>query len=35
MGTVNCLVTNILKNIFFRVQQLKETHTGSEQLKGE
>ncbi len=27
MATVNCLVTNILQNTFFCVQQLKETHT--------
>jgi len=28
MATVNCLVTNIIQNIFFCVQQKKETHTG-------
>ncbi len=28
MSTVNCLVTNSLQNIFFCVQQKKETHTG-------
>ncbi len=26
MATVNCLVTHILQNIFFCVQQLKEIH---------
>ncbi len=35
MATVNCLVTNFLKNIFFCVQQKKETHTGLEQLEDE
>ncbi len=35
MATVNCLVTDILQNIFFCVQQKKETHTGLEQVKGE
>ncbi len=34
MATVNCLVTNILQNIFC-VQQKKETQTGLEQLQGE
>ncbi len=34
MATVNCLVTNILQNIFC-VQQKTETHTGLEQLQGE
>ncbi len=34
MGTISCLVTNILKNIF-HFQQKKETHTGLEQLEGE
>ncbi len=34
MASVNCLVTNILQNIFY-VQQLKEIHTGLEQLEGE
>ncbi len=29
------IFTNILQNIFFCVQQLRETHTGSEQLEGE
>ncbi len=33
MSTGNCLVTNILQNIFFVcVQQKKETDTGLEQL---
>jgi len=35
MGGVNCLVTNILQNILFCVQQKKETRTGLEQHKGE
>jgi len=35
MATVNCLVTNILQNIFFCVQQNKETHTGLLKLEGE
>ncbi len=35
MGTRNCLVTHIFKNIFFCVQQKKETHTDWEQLDGE
>ncbi len=30
----NCLVTNILKNIFC-IQQKKETHSGLKQLEGE
>ncbi len=34
MATVNCLAFNILRNIFFDVQQKKETHTGLEQLEG-
>ncbi len=29
------LVTNILQNILFYIQQKKETHTGLEQLEGE
>ncbi len=33
MATINCLVTNILRNIFFCVQQKKETHTGLNQLE--
>ncbi len=28
MAAVNCLVTNIVHNIFFCVQQKKETYTG-------
>ncbi len=32
---VNCLITNILQNIFFCVQQKKETHTGLKRHKGE
>ncbi len=32
---VNNLVTNILQNNLFCVQQKKETHTGLEQLEGE
>ncbi len=35
MGTKNCLVTHILHNMFFCVQQKKEIHTGLEQLDGE
>ncbi len=35
MVTVNCLVTNILQNIFFCFQQKKETQTGLEQVEGE
>ncbi len=31
----NCMVTNILQNIFFRVLQNKEIHTGLEQHEGE
>jgi len=30
-----CLVTNFLQNIFFCVQQRKETHQGLKQLEGE
>ncbi len=30
VGTINCLVTPIPQNIFFCVQQNKETHTGLE-----
>ncbi len=30
MATINCLVTNILQNIVFCVQQNKQTHTGLE-----
>ncbi len=32
MPTSNCLVTNILQNIFFCTQQKKETHIGLEQI---
>jgi len=32
--TIDCLVTNILRNIFFCVQQKKEIHTGLEQHEG-
>jgi len=35
MGAIKCLVTNILQNIFFSVQQKKETHTGLERHEGE
>ncbi len=35
MATSNSLVTNILQNIFFCVQQMKENHTGLEQHEGE
>jgi len=35
MGSINCLVTDILQNIFFCVQQKKENHTGLKQLEGE
>jgi len=35
MVSINCLVTNILQNIFFCVQQKIEIHTGLEQLEGE
>ncbi len=34
MATVNCLVTNILQNIFFGVPQRKE-NTGLEQIESE
>ncbi len=34
MGTINCLITSILQNIFY-VQQQKETHAGLEQHEGE
>jgi len=33
-GLINCLVTNILQNIFLCVQQKKEIHTGLKQLDG-
>jgi len=32
LGSINCLVTDILLNIFFCVQQKKEVHTGLKQL---
>ncbi len=35
LATINCLIANIFLNIFFSVQQKKETPTGLEQLKGE
>ncbi len=35
MGTINCLVTLILQNIFFYVQQNKEIHRCLEHLEGE
>lgn len=35
LATIKYLVTNILKNIFFCVEQRKETHTDLEQLGGE
>ncbi len=35
MAISNCLVTNILQNIFFCVQQKKETHTGLARHEGE
>jgi len=31
-GPVNCLITNILQNIIFCVQEKKEIHTGLQQL---
>ncbi len=34
MATSNCVVTNIHQNIFFCVQQNKETHAGLEQHEG-
>jgi len=34
MAAINFLVTNILYNILFCVQQKKETHTELEQLEG-
>jgi len=33
-GPINCLLTDILQNIFSCVQQKKETHTGLKQLEG-
>ncbi len=35
MDTSNFLVTNIVQNIVFCVQQMKENHTGLEQHEGE
>jgi len=35
MGPVNCLVTDIIQNILFCVQQKKDIHTGLKQLEGE
>ncbi len=35
MAAVNCLVTNIIQNIFFSVQQNKEMCIGLEQVEGE
>ncbi len=35
MGTSNSLVSNILWNIFFCVQQKKEIHRDLEQFEGE
>ncbi len=35
MATVNSLLTNILQNILFCVQQKKETHTGLKQVEDE
>ncbi len=34
-ATINCLVTNILQNVLFCVQQTKEAHTGLEQVEVE
>ncbi len=34
MGTINCLITSILQNIFFYVRHKKDTHTGLEQHEG-
>jgi len=34
MGNINCLVTDILQNIFFCVQQKNEMHAGLKQLEG-
>jgi len=34
-GPINCLVTDILQNIFFCVQLKIEIHTGLEQLEGQ
>ncbi len=35
VAAVNCLITNILQNTFFCVQQKKGIHTGLKQLEGE
>lgn len=35
MATIICLVTNILQNIFFRVQHMKGVHSDFKQLEGE
>ncbi len=35
MASSNCLITNILQNIFLCVQQKKETHTDLKQMEGE
>ncbi len=35
MATVNCLITNILQNIFFCALQKKDIHIDLEQLEGE
>ncbi len=35
MGTINCLITSILQNIFFYDQHKKETYTGLERHEGE
>jgi len=35
MGHINCLLTDILQNIFFCVQQKKEIHAGLKQLEGQ
>lgn len=35
MATVNCLVTDIVQNIFLCAQWRKKTHTGFEQEEGE
>ncbi len=34
MATVNCLVSNILQNTFFCIQQKKEIHTGLDPHEG-
>ncbi len=34
IGTNNCLVTNILQNVFFCVQQKREIHMGLERHEG-